>query len=67
MAGAHKARLVSVTMSSTNMVGYFTNSSYSTVLTNGVWQAQTNTIISTNWGGVYVNAGNVGWPPFHSP
>ena len=67
MAGAHKARLLSVTMNSTNTIGYFTNTSFSTVLTNGVWQSQTNTTYVTNWGGVYVNAGNCGWPPFHSP
>jgi len=67
MNGARKARMLSVTMSTTNAVGIFTNYTYTPVLTNGVWVATTNTVTQTNWGGVYVNAGNCGWPPFHSP
>ena len=67
MAGAAKARLLSITQAITNAMGTQTLTSYSSTLTNGVWQIQTNTSYSTNYGGVYVNAGVVGYPPFHSP
>jgi hypothetical protein len=67
IAGAHKLRLLSVAMTTTNAVGYSTNYSYTSTLTNGVWQAVTNSTIQTNWGGVYINAGVSGYPPFHSP
>jgi len=65
--GPSKWQLVSVASTSTNVVGYATNSTYSSTLTNGVWQITTNTVYLTNYGGVYVNAGIVGYPPFHSP
>jgi hypothetical protein len=65
--GPAKARLVSVVMATTNTLGIFTNTTYSTTLTNGVWQLVTNTATVTNFGGIYLNAGNVGYPPFHSP
>ena len=67
IAGAHKLRLLSVAMTTTNAIGYSTNYSISSTLTNGVWQATTNTTYATNWGGVYINAGVSGYPPFHSP
>ncbi len=67
VAGAHKLRLVSACCTATNAVGYSTNYSYTSTLTNGVWQAVTNSTIQTNWGGVYINAGVSGYPPFHSP
>ena len=67
IAGAHKLRLLSVAMTTTNAIGYSTNYSISSTLTNGVWQATTHTTYATNWGGVYINAGVSGYPPFHSP
>jgi hypothetical protein len=67
LAGAHKLRLLTVVMTTTNAIGYATNYSYTSTLTNGVWVAVTNTVYSTNWGGVYINAGISGYPPFHSP
>jgi hypothetical protein len=62
----HKLRLLSIAATTTNITGIGTNTSYSMTLTNGVWQNVTNTTTVTNWG-VYVNAGLVGFPPFHSP
>jgi hypothetical protein len=65
--GARKLRLISATITATNAIGYSTNYTLSTTLTNGVWQNVTNTAITTNWGGAYVNLGVSGFPPFHSP
>ena len=62
----HKLRLLSVQSTTTNTLGIATNLSYSMVLTNGIWQGITNSATTTNWG-VYLNAGVVGYPPFHSP
>ena len=66
-SGPSKWRLVSVASTTTNVVGFTTNQLYTSVLTNGVWQIVTNSAVLTNYGAIYVNAGIVGYPPFHSP
>jgi hypothetical protein len=62
--GSSAIQLSSVGMVTTNSIGYATNYYVTTTLTNGTWQPVTNSVIVTNWGGVYINAGVVGYPPF---